>query len=87
MNMGEVFETFIPAHRDEKGRTFGYVVGLRQDLDTSECYAWVQKAVQTSDGGWKDWGATQRSKKFPSHAAAKAWAYATAKERAAKAKH
>ena len=81
-HFAEAFESFIPASKDTKGRVFGYVVGLREVIGSGECYAWVQKSVLTSEG-WKDWGATQRSKKFPSLAAAKFWAYSTARARAA----
>ena len=80
MNLAEAFETFLPFGIDNKGRQTGYVVGLREDLDTKECYAWVQKSIKTP-GGWKDFGPTQRSKKFRNLSAARTWAYATAKVR------
>lgn len=83
MNLAEPFETFLPCGVDSKGRQTGYVVGLREDLDTHECYAWVQKSIKTADG-WKDFGPTQRSKKFPSLDAARTWAYTTAKARGQK---
>lgn len=77
---GDMFETFQPTTIDADGRVFGYVVGLREVLDTGEYFAWVQKSIKTVDG-WKDWGRSQPSKRFPSLAAASAWAYATAKKR------
>jgi len=80
--LAESFETFIRTGID-KGRVFGYVVGLREVLNSGECYAWVQKSVETRDG-WKDFGPYQRSRKFPSLAAAKSWAYQTARERASR---
>lgn len=83
MNLKEPFETFIPQGKDSKGRIVGYVVGLRESADDAQCYAWVQRSIKTADG-WKDFGAPQRSKLFPTLEAAKAWAYATAKERAAR---
>lgn len=83
LKLGDMFETFKPTMVDAKGRVFGYVIGLREVLDTGECFAWVQKSVKTTDG-WKDFGVVQPSKRFPSVAAASAWAYATAKERASK---
>jgi len=82
-NLKESFETFMPHHIDSKGRTVGYVVGLRELADDTGCYAWVQKAVQQC-GDWANFGPVQRSKLFPSLEAAKSWAYSTAKERAAK---
>lgn len=83
-HLGEIFETFLPTNTDSKGRVFGYVVGLREILATGEHYAWVQRSIRTADG-WKNYGSFQRSKKFPSLAAARTWAYATANERAQKA--
>ena len=80
--LGEIFEQFLPSDTDSKGRSFGYVVGLREILESGECYAWVQRAIQTEDG-FEDFGRSQPSKKFPSLQAAKAWAFSTARERAA----
>jgi hypothetical protein len=82
-NLKESFETFIPHHVDSKGRKVGYVVGLREIADESGCYAWVQKSI-SANGLFYNRGTVQRSKLFPSLDAAKTWAYATAKERAAK---
>lgn len=89
--LGEIFETFVSANKfDEKGREIGFIVGLRDNGE--DFYAWVQKArrevktrngVRLSPGDAYDFGPRQRSKKFPSHAAAKAWAYGTARERIA----
>lgn len=80
--MGEIVEQFVRAEQDKAGRVFGYVVGLREVLSTGECYAWVQRAVEVKHG-FKDFGPRQRSKKFPSVSAARAWGFATAKQRAA----
>lgn len=81
--LDDAFETFIRTGIDSKGRTVGYVVGLREVLTTGECYAWVQYSVSAEDG-WKDFGPVQRSRKFATLEAAKTWAYATAKERSVK---
>lgn len=54
-------------------------------IGSPKCYAWVQKAYRTAGHAeWKDWGARQRSRPFDTLEAARDWAYATAKERAAK---
>ena len=84
--MGEIVEQFIRTEQDKAGRVFGYIVGLREVLSTGECYAWVQRAIEVKHG-FKDFGPRQRSKKFPSVAAARSWAFATAKERAASRKN
>lgn len=80
--LGEIVEQFIRTEQDKAGRVFGYIVGLREVLSTGECYAWVQRAVEIKHD-FKDFGPRQRSKKFPSVAAARAWGFATAKARAA----
>ena len=80
--LAESFETFVRTNIDN-GRVMGYVIGLREVIETNECYAWVQRSVETKDG-WKDYGVVQRSRKFPTTAAARAWAYSTAKERASR---
>lgn len=82
--LGEAFETFLRSGVDSKGRTVGYVVGLREVANGSGCYAWVQKSIMVNSTDWKDFGATQRSRRFPDMASAKAWAYHAAKARAAK---
>lgn len=76
----EVFQTT----HVKNGRVFGYVVGLLQVIGSPKCYAWVQKSYRTGNGEWKDWGARQRSRPFPTMEAARDWAYATAKYRAEK---
>jgi len=78
--LGEAIEVFTRTNVDSKGRVFGYIVGLRKVLNTNECYAWVQRGVETKEG-FKDFGVVQRSKKFPSYQSAKNWAYSTQKER------
>ena len=83
LKFGDMFETFKPTMLDAKGRVVGYVVGLREVVDTGECFAWVQKSIKTADG-WKDFGRSQPSKRFPNFAQASAWAYSTANERASK---
>lgn len=84
--MGEMFETFIRAGQDSKGRVVGYIVGLREVIETGEFYAWVQKAIELKDG-FKDFGVSQRSRKFENLNYAKAWAYAEAKKRISKLTH
>lgn len=81
--LADSFETFIRTNVDSKGKVFGYVVGLREVVGTGECYAWVQRSVETKDG-FKDFGVFQRSKKFRNLQEAKSWAYRTAKDRAEK---
>lgn len=79
---GETFEHFEASNRDEKGRVFGYVVGLRENVTTGKWSAWVQRSIKTKDG-FKDFGVAQRSREFDSLSQAKTWAYSTRKERAA----
>lgn len=76
---GEVTEAYIGSGRmDGKGREIGYVVGLRDN--GTEFAAWVQNARRVN-GQWKEFGAQQRSRSFPTQATATAWAYATAQVR------
>lgn len=80
--MTEAFETFLRSgKRDSKGRHIGYIVGLREMADG--VYAWVQNARSTATG-FADFGTVQRSRRFETIDAARAWAYRTAKERIAK---
>ena len=81
-DQSNTYETFYPQARDDQGRLLGYVVGLRE-LDTGECYAWVQRVIRVEAGTWKNRGAFQRSRQFPSLQAAQAWAYPEAKRRMA----
>ena len=83
-NLSEPFETFIPSDIDCQGRQLGYAVAFREDLDSGECWAWVQRSMQTAPCEWKDWGARQRPRKFPSLVQARTWAYDAAKKRASK---
>lgn len=83
MSNSESIEVFERAYTDERGRVFGWVVGLRPTHDG--WVAWVQKAVQTKDG-WEEFGRSQPGRHFNTLAIAKAWAYATSKERAELAK-
>ncbi len=78
--LGELFESFTPTDTKD-GKTFGFTVVLREVTNTGECYARVQRAVQTKES-FKDYGVFQRSRKFPSLKEAKSWAYKTAQERA-----
>lgn len=80
----DAFETFIPTNSKD-GRVFGYVVGLREVLNTGKCYAWVQRSIQTKQG-FEDFGTRQRSRRFDSLQCAKKWAYAEAESRASKVK-
>lgn len=84
IELQEPVEVFLPAGVDDKGRTFGWLVGLREAADRSCCYAWVQKVIVGKDREIKDWGVRQRSKKFDSLAEARAWAYRVARERKAR---
>lgn len=78
----ERFETFIHANKtDSKGRQIGYIVILADN--GVEFYANVQKGVALKKGDFAAFGATQKGKKFKTHAAAKSWAYTTAKQRIA----
>ena len=89
--LGESFETFVSAGKfDEKGREIGFIVGLRDNGE--DFYAWVQKArrevitrngVRIAPGEARDFGPFQRSKKFASKDAARAWAYRAAHDRIA----
>lgn len=85
---GETFEQFVRTDVDAKGRVFGFIVGLRdvvadnEFLKAGQCCAWVQRGIETDTGlGFKDFGAVQRSKPFPSKEAAKAWIKATLAKR------
>lgn len=81
---GEIFEAYVRSGRyDSKSREIGYVVGLRDN--GADFRAWVQNARRVN-GEWAEFGVQQRSKSFPSQAAATAWAYATANDRIAKLK-
>lgn len=81
--LGEIFETFIGAGKfDSKGREIGWTVGLRDN--GADFHAWVQSARRPKNGDFHDFGVPQRSVKFDSQAAARSWAYATAKARIAK---
>jgi len=89
--LGETFECFMRSDEDSKGRVFGFIVGLRavvadgviygKSVKAGQCYAWVQRGIEVRNDGFKDFGATQRSKLFTSKEEAKRWAYSTAKER------
>lgn len=87
--LGEIFETTLPAgKKDSAGREIGFTVGLRDN--GVDFYAWVQNARLVKgtaiNGEWKDFGVSQRSKKFTSQDAARRWAYSTARDRIAKLK-
>lgn len=79
---GEITESYLRSGRyDSKGREIGYIVGFRDN--GSDFRAYVQNARRVN-GEWTEFGAAQRSKSFPTQAAATAWAYATAQQRIAK---
>ena len=78
----EIFETFIDSNKmDVKGREIGYIVYLYEVNGTF--YAAVQQGRRTSNWAYTRYGASQNAKPFASLAAAKAWAYSTAKARIA----
>lgn len=78
------FEEFVTASKvDSKGREIGFIVGIK-DVDGTP-YAWVQNARRV-DGVASDFGTLQRSRPFATAAAAKTWAYSTARERIANLK-
>jgi hypothetical protein len=77
-----IIESWISANKfDRKGREIGYIVGF--NTNGVEWAAWVQNG-RKDKMGFKDFGAAQRSKMFPTIEQANRWAYATAKERIAK---
>ena len=79
MKLGPITEQYLNSgKKDSKGRYIGYTVGLRNN--GVEFYAWVQNS-RLDDGGWKDFGAAQRSKCFKSQAEATSWAFNTARVR------
>lgn len=80
---GEKYEQFNRSDVDAKGRVFGFIVELQDNLTTGECIARVQRGIQTKDS-FKKFGALQPKKVFKNKEDAKRWAYGTAKERAAK---
>lgn len=78
---GDIFEANVRSGRyDSKGREIGYIVGLRDN--GSDFRAWVQNARRVN-GEWVEFGASQRSKSFPTQKAATSWAYSTAHQRIA----
>ncbi len=78
----DMTEVYIGTGRnDNKGREVGWIVGLNNNGTTFA--AWVQNARKVN-GEWKEFGAQQRSRSFPSQATATAWAYATATHHAIK---
>ena len=84
-DLGECFEHYFETGiKDSAGRPVLYIRGHREVKD-GRCYAWVQNARRVN-GKVKEFGVTQRSKLFPSNAAAIAWTMKTASERAAKLK-
>ena len=83
-NLGEKFQAFITANdTDAKGREFGFIVELQDNIETGECLARVQCGIKTKDS-FKKFGALQPQKTFTTPELAQRWAYSTAKERAAK---
>ncbi len=81
---GEAFETTLRAgKKDAAGREIGFTVGLNDN--GVDFHAWVQNA-RVVGGEWKDFGVSQRSKRFDTQDQARNWAYSTAKERIAKLK-
>ena len=83
LTLGDIFENCIRSgKKDSKGREIAYIVGFRDN--GVDFYAWVQNARITGRDSWKEFGVPQRSRHFASQAEATRWAYATAKERAAK---
>ena len=82
MKRGDKFEQFISGGKDVKGRAVRYQVGVREELETGECIAWVQKWI--SDGViWSQFGKVQW-KKLKTQVEGRAWAYEYAKERIAR---
>ena len=82
MKHGDKFEQFISGGKDVKGRAVRYQVGVREELETGECIAWVQKWI--SDGvNWRQFGKVQW-KKLKTQDEGRAWAYEYAKERIAR---
>ena len=65
-----------------KWRAVRYQVGVREELETDECIAWVQKWI--SDGvNWRQFGKVQW-KKLKTQDEGRAWVYEYAKERIAR---
>lgn len=79
---GEKYAFFQRSDVDQKGRVFGFIVELQENLTTGECIARVQRGIQTKDS-FKKFGASQPKKVFKNKEEAKRWAYSTAKQRAA----
>lgn len=79
------FERFISGGMDVKGRAVRYEVGLREELETGEYIAWVQKWI--SDGvKWRQFGKVQW-KKLKTQDEGRAWAYEYVKKRAVGVQH
>lgn len=75
-------ERLISGGKDVKGRAVRYQVGVREELETGECIAWVQKWI--SDGvNRRQFGKVQW-KKLKTQDEGRAWAYEYTKERIAR---
>lgn len=76
---GAIFKNFLGTSvLDKKGREIGYVVVFRDNGEDFRAYVQNTRLIK---GDWKEFGVAQRSRSFPSHELASAWAYATASVR------
>lgn len=80
-----IFQAWNGSRRlDDKGREIGYIVGMNDSLDGKQFAAWVQKGRRDiKTGEFFEFGPHQRAKYFETKQEAKAWAYATCRERLA----
>lgn len=82
--LGEAIQTFERTNEEKgTGRVFGYIFGIRPVVGSREVYAWLQRGVADKSGDFKDYGVSQRSRKFDTLAQARAWQRAQFKKRAA----
>lgn len=82
--LGEAIQTFERTNEEKgTGRVFGYIFGIRPVVGSREVYAWLQRGVADKRGDFKDYGVSQRSRKFETLAQARAWQRAQFKKRTA----
>jgi hypothetical protein len=80
---GEIIKNFMRTGAiDTKGREIGFAVVFRDNGTDFRAYVQNTRLIK---GEWHEFGAPQKSKSFTSQDQANRWAYATAKERIAKA--